>query len=92
MCEPIVVVPNAFSPNNDGLNDVFLPRIENVDEYELLIFNRWGDVIFHTNDPSLGWDGTYKSKPLPSGDYWYVIRLNESADNREFKGNFSLVR
>ncbi|MEY5041995.1 MAG: hypothetical protein RLZZ414_1548, partial [Bacteroidota bacterium] len=96
LCEPIIVIPNAFSPNNDGLNDVFLPRIENVDEYELLIFNRWGDVIFNTNDPTLGWDGTYKNQLVQMDVYVYLIRIKGKKDSHlkfeEYKGLITVIK
>lgn len=73
-CDQVVWVPNAFTPNSDGLNDVFLPYTENVYEYKLMIFDRWGKLIFETTDPSQGWDGKYKNKLLPGQVYsWKMI-------------------
>ena len=74
----------------------FLPRIENVDEYELLIFNRWGDVIFNTNDPSLGWDGTYKNQLVQMDVYVYLIRIKGKKDSHlkfeEYKGLITVIK
>jgi gliding motility-associated-like protein len=68
-------LPNAFTPNGDGLNDVFKP-IENYDlvrTYQLTIYSRWGELMFETSDISQGWDGTFKGKPVPGGSYVYRI-------------------
>jgi len=69
------VLPNAFSPNGDGLNDIFIPvrRYDMVKKYHLMIFNRWGQQIFETQNIDQGWDGTYQGKPSPYGTYVYKI-------------------
>jgi gliding motility-associated-like protein len=56
-------VPNTFTPNGDGTNDIFLPVLTagfDPTSYTLLIFNRWGEVLFESHDPAVGWDGQYK--------------------------------
>ncbi len=71
-----VNVPNAFSPNNDGINDVW--RIEELTAYpdaDIIVFNRYGQAIFYEKGYSKPWDGTYNDKPLPFGTYYYVIDL-----------------
>ncbi len=62
----VVYVPNSFTPNSDGKNDVFKPTLYNVspDNYELIIYNRWGEEIFKTTDSSVGWNGTIDGKPV----------------------------
>jgi len=70
-----IYVPNSFSPDSDGLNDEFSPigfgiSMEN---YSFFIFDRWGELIFETNDISKGWDGTFKGKPLPDGIYVWKL-------------------
>ena len=57
-----IPIPNAFTPNNDGLNDEFKPFNSNVSEYKMLIFNKFGEKIFESNDINLGWDGYFKGK------------------------------
>jgi gliding motility-associated-like protein len=58
-------IPSAFTPNNDGLNDVFKPVITgNFISYKLSVFNRWGEKIFESTDPGKGWDGTLKKEKL----------------------------
>lgn len=70
------IVPNTFTPNNDGINDLWL--IDNLDLYpnhRVQVFNRYGQLMFETKNYSKPWDGTYKGKPLPVGTYYYIIEL-----------------
>ena len=69
--------PNAFSPNNDGLNDTFAMKTNFVQEFHLQIFSRWGILIFDSTDPNVVWDGTYKGEIVAAGEYIYSI---EGAD------------
>jgi len=89
-----LLIPNAFTPNNDGKNDVF--KIRNFSSQRLLefkIFNRWGTILFHTQDPKSGWDGTFKNTPQPMGVYGYVIRIAYSDNVVEtYKGTITLIR
>ncbi len=72
-CIPIGI-PNAFTPNNDGWNDVFKPGFyQTVVQYTCMIFNRYGEKIFETRDYTKGWDGTFKGKNQPVGTYAYRI-------------------
>ena len=68
-----VYIPNAFTPDGDGLNDIFIPVGKGITEYTLQIFDRWGELIFQSSDFNTGWDGTYKSEPVPMGSYVYKI-------------------
>lgn len=94
-----VYVPNTFSPNGDGQNDVFYPRGEGVISIKsMLIFNRWGEVMyerknFALNDPTVGWNGTYKGVPLTPDVYVYVIEV-QCGNNEVFglKGNVTLLK
>lgn len=87
-------LPTAFSPNGDGLNDVF--RISGIRFTKLLdfrIFNRWGEEVFSTNDKTKGWDGYYKNEPQDIGVYSYLIIVaNPDGPARTIKGNVTLVR
>ena len=66
-------VPDAFSPNKDGVNDMFMPVCSGLCQYTLRVFNRWGMLIFESND-SAGWDGTYKTAVCPPDVYaWTVV-------------------
>jgi len=89
-----LLIPNAFSPNNDGKNDVF--HIINFTDQTLIefkVFNRWGTILFQTGNPKVGWDGMYKGKEQPTGLYGYVIRI-AYADNvvETYKGTVTLIR
>lgn len=94
-----VFVPNLFSPNNDGVNDVFYPRGTGLLKVQTLrIFNRWGETVFekksfNANDPSAGWDGTYKGSKLISDVFVYVMDLVcENNSVLSLRGNISLVK
>jgi gliding motility-associated-like protein len=93
----IIYVPNAFTPDGDGLNEVFLPILTagyKPGSYELNIYNRWGERIFSTQDENEGWDGTYRGNPAQIGTYTYTIRLKDSMNNKvyTFDGRVSLIR
>ncbi len=88
-----IEVPNFFTPDGDGINDTWYPN--NVDIYPNItvdIFDRYQRLLVSLKGIQASWDGSYKNKPLPSGDYWYHVKLNEVGDDREFKGNFTLFR
>ncbi len=67
-------VPNAFTPNGDGLNDVFTVQTELLIEYSITIYNRWGAILFASNDTNIGWDGKYKGIDQEIGVYIYDIQ------------------
>jgi gliding motility-associated-like protein len=89
-----MAVPNAFSPNGDGINDVF--RVNNVgyqgvEEYK--IFNRYGQLVYETLDGTKGWDGTINNQPADAGSYHYLIRLGQrDGSPMIFKGDVILIR
>ncbi|WP_118953449.1 gliding motility-associated C-terminal domain-containing protein [Taibaiella helva] len=89
-----VLVPNAFSPNGDGLNDVF--GVQNFKFQKLLefrVFDRWGKQVFETTNPAKGWDGTINGKPANQDVYYYYIRLGYADDYVEtFRGDVTLIR
>ena len=66
-------IPNAFTPNDDGLNDSFGALGYGVKEYHLIIYNRWGELIFESEEQSTQWDGTYHGQKAPVGSYVYSI-------------------
>ncbi len=68
-----LVFPNAFSPNGDGINDELLPFFWGLETYLLRIYNRWGELIFESSDPNLGWDGTFKGEPQEIGAYKLTV-------------------
>lgn len=88
--------PTAFTPNGDGQNDMFLPYMEDVIEFNMKIFTRWGELIFESNDKTKGWDGSYKGEPLQDGVYvWKIfLKIDESGEvyNHSTGGNVTLLR
>lgn len=88
-----IEIPNFFTPNGDGENDFWMPEnIEIYPEIFISIYDRYGRSVYTFKDNEDGWDGFYQNAELPTGDYWYVIKLNGAADTREFVGNFTLYR
>ncbi len=69
-----VYVPNAFTPNGDGLNDEFLPVVSDATSYYLGVYDRWGKLVFETRNSAAGWDGTFNGSPLPRGVYVFTLR------------------
>ena len=87
-----VCPPNYFTPNNDGVTDGWTPGCaENYPNLEFDIFDRYGRKVA-TYRRGEFWDGKYNGKDLPTGDYWYVVRLNSPTNNRDFVGHFTLYR
>jgi gliding motility-associated-like protein len=73
-------IPNVFTPNGDGVNDVFHTRNVNLTSYSLNIFNRWGESVFKTDDVSKGWDGTINGKEVPDGTYLFLLEAKGADD------------
>ncbi|MDF0706910.1 T9SS type B sorting domain-containing protein [Flagellimonas okinawensis] len=85
--------PNFFTPDGDGLNDIWIPdNIEGFPDVLIKIYDRYGRVVEEMTRNVQGWDGNYDGKPLPTGDYWYVVKLEGPQDDREFVGHFTLYR
>ena len=87
--EPLmnVYIPNAFTPNGDGINDTFGIKGEGSFEYNLAVFNRWGEKIFESQNPGQQWDGTYKNQPVQPGEYVYQLM----AYGKKYKGQTGVV-
>ncbi len=68
-----IYIPNAFSPNEDNHNNTFRAYGENIEEFQMWIFNRWGQEIFYSAVMENGWDGTYKGKQVENDVYVYRI-------------------
>jgi len=88
------LLPGAFTPNNDGLNDCFGVKywgiVENI---EFSVFDRWGVRVFYSKDPRACWDGTYKGAKQPGGVYVYMVKASTNCEEPVFrKGTFVLVR
>ena len=94
---PYVFLPNSFSPNGDGHNDVFRLRSNVVQEFELLVFDRWGEQVFRSQSQDEAWDGRFRNQELPPDVYGYYLRyrcLGQSEEDpwQVLKGNLSLIR
>jgi gliding motility-associated-like protein len=86
-------VPNAFTPNNDGVNDCFgIHSWGNVTLQDFSIYNRWGQRVFETKNPSACWDGTYQGQKQESGNYIYLIKANSFCGNVVRQGTLILIR
>ena len=85
--------PNAFTPNDDGINDIFRPVAKGVIEYELLVYNRWGELIFQTNSLDDGWDGKLKDESAKSDVYvWKATGKFTNGRGFELAGDVTLIR
>jgi gliding motility-associated-like protein len=88
--------PNAFTPNGDGYNDVWQPwgNVIDPESFELEIYDRWGRVMFATNDPYEGWDGTFSGTPAPLGVYAFKTHIIEgiTRDKHDLLGHVTLIR
>lgn len=90
-----IYLPNAFSPNGDNINDQFIPifNCDQVNYYNLQIFDRWGNLIFESNDKSNGWNGKYQNVNMNPGVYPYFIEYEHHNAGRQIKaGEVTLVR
>lgn len=86
-------LPNAFTPDGDGLNETFGPEGVGILEYELLIFNRWGQLVFSATDPRQRWDGTYNGTPVENGVYAVKCRWRDARNNkRDHFGHVTVLR
>jgi gliding motility-associated-like protein len=97
--ESQLFIPNTFTPNGDGQNDVFYPRGTGLDKVRSFrVYNRWGEVVFERtgmplNDAAYAWDGTYKGATLPPDVFVYVVEaLCESGETMIIKGDVTLIR
>ncbi|MBL7727886.1 MAG: gliding motility-associated C-terminal domain-containing protein, partial [Dinghuibacter sp.] len=88
-----IYIPNAFSPNGDGLNDVLKVYGYIIADMRFVVFNQWGEKIFESRNQATGWDGTYKGKAQPSGVYIYICDITlRDGSKLQKKGSINLVR
>lgn len=91
-------IPNSFSPDNNGLNEVWMPEFTAVDEtsYECIVFNRLGEVVFRTTDPNVGWNGSHEEGDyyVPDGVYQFVITAKSihEPEVQEIRGHITVLR
>ncbi|HWV33618.1 MAG TPA: gliding motility-associated C-terminal domain-containing protein [Dyadobacter sp.] len=88
-----VFVPDAFTPNGDGYNDILEAKSEQLQSFELSVMNRWGVVVFHSDDIAKGWDGTFEGTNAPVGYYYYKMTFVDDINQTvEKSGTFMLLR
>lgn len=86
-------VPDAFSPNGDGVNDIFQPKGHGIVQYSLQVFDRWGEKLFSTTDFPTGWDGSFKGQPCKSDSYvWKIVVYNVFGKSKEYVGHVTLMK
>lgn len=88
-----LLMPSAFTPNADGLNDFFrIPPNVNFTLQEFSVFNRWGQLVFSSRDRQKGWDGTFRNQPSPAGAYSFIVKGTDERGQLQQSGTFMLVR
>lgn len=80
-----IYVPNSFTPNGDGLNDQFFVQGEAIQTFKMQVFNRWGDLVFESNDVNNGWDGKFNGNLVPQGAYVYKLSASSITGRRTTK-------
>jgi gliding motility-associated-like protein len=91
--KPRLFSPNAFTVNGDKINDGFLLKGVFIKQYNLRIYDRWGTLIFETNNLNQAWDGTFGDEPAPAGVYVYIANAyGRKGDYVTLKGNVTLLR
>lgn len=92
----LIFAPNTFTPDGDEFNQSWLVHMSGIDVYdfELVIYNRWGEIVWESYDISVGWDGTYGGKPVQDGTYtWFIRCADLTNDNKyEFQGHVNVIR
>lgn len=94
ICYPQIVFPNTFTPNNDGVNDVFGPNQDgHATNYTLTIYDRWGTVVFVSTDLHTGWNGQYKGKPAGIATYYWIAGYTGGDGKKSMQqGSVTLLR
>jgi gliding motility-associated-like protein len=88
-----VVIPTAFSPGVDGVNDYYHVRTAGVTDFYMAVFNRWGEQVFETNDKDFEWDGNYMGKRMPKGVYPYYIKYKgKKTIRQQTQGTIQIIR
>jgi gliding motility-associated-like protein len=96
-CDPAIAAPNAFTPNGDGRNDVFQVKAENIQNFQIYVYDRWGTLLFESKDLQQGWDGKFNGELCPAGAYvWMAVYdvYDESGRKKteNVKGTLVLLR
>lgn len=86
-----ITIPNIFSPNGDGVNDDYYIMSGGLSEFKLSIFNRWGKLMFESNDINTRWDGKFNGTPCSEGTYYFILTAKSSTKDYSTTGNITLV-
>lgn len=88
-----IYLPNSFTPDGDGINDIFYAFGKDIIEFEMYIFNRWGQKMFYTNDMSIGWDGTFEGNLVQTESYVWKVRFKDTVGKSgEMYGTVTLLK
>jgi gliding motility-associated-like protein len=88
-----VFIPNSFTPDGNNRNDKFYAIANGANSYKLIIYNRWGQIVFETTDPKSGWDGTFNGAECQEGVYSYMlIYKGRKTHNKQTRGSIILMR
>jgi len=90
-----IFIPNVFTPNDDGVNDQFkiYGDLSNINYFDMVVFDRWGEKVYESNDPNFEWFGAYKGQPAPTGVYVYVASMVfNDGSRKEYKGSLTLLK
>ena len=91
--QPIVFIPNVFTPNGDGANDELKVLANGVKYFDWKVFNRWGEKVFDSNNVTQGWNGLYQTKECQPGVYTYTLDIVfDDNSNRNMKGSVTLMK
>lgn len=91
-CKARIYVPNAFTPDNDDLNNTFQVIGNELERFSITIYDRWGNEVFQSNDILESWDGTYQGSPALMGVYTYIIQYGSNDESLEKYGTVTLIR
>ncbi|MFQ3576561.1 MAG: gliding motility-associated C-terminal domain-containing protein, partial [Cytophagales bacterium] len=86
-CPPLIFIPDAFTPTVKGANERAFVKGKHYTNFSITIFNRWGEVVFYSDDKNESWDGTYRGEPVPVGVYPYIV--NYEGVHEEYRGPYS---
>lgn len=87
-----MIIPNIITPNNDGTNDEFSFNTSGLTSYDIVIANRWGNVVYQSNDPSKFWDGKSNGDLVSEGVYFYTIKAKTATKEYKYSGNVTVIR
>jgi gliding motility-associated-like protein len=94
--EVIIFAPNTFTPDGDEFNQQWFLYIDGIDisQFDLFIFNRWGEIVWESHDPAASWDGTYLGKIVQDGTYTWTLETKDLTNDKKytFGGHITIIR